>query len=215
MIAGIIKQVWRNLLFVLVGNEKYYPASRWDAIYKNGYHLDVNDQAARYGALLGIMERYDRGSPVLDLGCGEGLLEQKFRRLSDTAMLGVDYSEEAIRSAKAKMVSGCDFICANYRELKFAQPFSLIVLNESLYYIDDVRETLDELSRYLVTDGVFIISMFDAFSTRRIWSALRVGYVTVHAIVVKDDTHGKIWQIRVLRPARTAKAECVEVPEKK
>lgn len=206
IISAMLKGVCRNLRFLWVGNERYYPASRWDRIYTGGYHLDVRDQDARYGALLALMERYDGPCPILDVGCGEGILEQKFRRLSRSRMLGIDYSQEAIKLANAKNIPACEFICADYRKCNLQQHFGIIVLNESLYYVDDVVGTLGELSQYLSSDGLFIVSMFDAFSTRHIWSALRTHYAVLRSIVVGDETHGKKWRIRVLEPAARHKS---------
>jgi trans-aconitate methyltransferase len=200
IISDMLRVVWRNLLFLWVGNERYYPASRWDRIYREGYQLDIREQDARYGALLALMERYDSPRSILDVGCGEGILEQKFRRLSKSPMLGIDYSEEAINLATAKRIPACEFICANYRQCKLQQEFGIIVLNESLYYVDNVVETLDELSQHLSSDGVFIVSMFDAFSTRHIWRALRTHYAVLRSIVVRDEINGKKWLIRVLQP---------------
>lgn len=206
-ISTLISRSRQNLRFLFVGNERYYPSSRWDGIYREGYHLDVKEQAARYGALLALMECHDGLGPILDVGCGEGILEKKFRRLSSSPMLGVDYSAEAINSANQKAIPGCDFLCANYRECNFSQQFGMIVLNESLYYVDDVLGTLQGLSKYLHPGGVIIVSMFDAFSTRRIWSALHLHYGVLQAVVVKDETHFKSWQIQVLQPAEIYKNE--------
>jgi len=192
--------VWRNLLFLSRGNERYYPASRWDRIYTEGYHLDVPEQDARYGALLGLMQRYDGPCHILDVGCGEGILEQKFRRLSSSRMLGIDYSLEAIKLANAKNIPACEFICADYRKCKFQQRFGIIVFNESLYYVDNVVGTLKQLSQHLASDGVFIVSMYDAFDTRHMWGALSAHFAIPRSIVVVDETHGKKWRIGVLEP---------------
>jgi len=189
-----------NIRYLFVGNERYYPAKRWDSIYTKGYHLDVREQDARYGALMGLMERYDRDSPILDVGCGEGILEQKFRRVSNTTMLGVDYSQEAVKLANEKNIPHCQFICADYRKCDLRQHFGIIVFNESLYYVDEAVGAVNELSRYLSDEGVFIVSMFDALPTRRIWSALRKNYLLLQSVVVEDETNGKRWRIRVLGP---------------
>ena len=196
----MLRTVWRNLLFLSRCNERYYPASRWDRIYAEGYHLDVREQDARYGALLAVMESYDKPCPILDVGCGDGILEQKFRRLSGSHMVGIDYSEEAIKLAAAKGIPSCEFVCADYRRCQFKQDFGIIVLNESLYYVDDVVRTLGGLSNHFSPGGVFVISMFEAFSNRRIWSTLRTHYVVLRSIVVEDETNGKKWGIRVLEP---------------
>jgi trans-aconitate methyltransferase len=203
----MLRRAWRNLLFLWAGNERFYPASRWDAIYREGYHLDVRDQDARYGALLALLERYDSSYPILDVGCGEGLLEQKFRRLSKSPMLGLDYSQEAVELANAKRIPDCEFICSDYRTCNLQRRFGIIALNESLYYVDNPVEALNGLSQYLVASGVFIISMNDTFPTRCIWNRLAKHFNALQSIVVKDETHEKAWHIRVLKPVEMNKEE--------
>jgi trans-aconitate methyltransferase len=199
-LSAILRRGLVNVRYLFVGNERYYPAKRWDSIYIQGYHLDVWEQDARYGALMGLMQRYEGQCPILDVGCGEGILEQKFRYVSKAPMLGVDYSREAIKLADARNIPQCQFICADYRKCDLRQHFSIIVFNESLYYVDDAVGALNDLSRYLSDEGVFIVSMFDAFPTRRIWSALRTDYLVQQSVVVRDETNGKMWRIRVLGP---------------
>jgi 2-polyprenyl-3-methyl-5-hydroxy-6-metoxy-1,4-benzoquinol methylase len=180
--------------------ERYYSAAGWDRSYTEGYVLNTTDQDARYGALLALMRRYDRGGAILDLGCGEGLLEEKYRRLSSSRMLGVDYSQEAIKLATGKTIPACQFVCADYRACEYPEAYGIIVLNESLYYLEDAPGVLRELSRRLSSEGVLIISMFQTLVTRRIWKAVLPEYLIVRSILVQDETHSKAWRIRVCKP---------------
>ncbi len=182
--------------------ERYYSAGGWDQSYSAGYILDSEDQDARYGALLALMQRYDRRAPILDAGCGEGLLEQKFRPLSLSRMVGIDYSREAIHLARAKQIPDCEFLCADCRICRWTEQFGMIVFNESLYYLANANEVLWTLSHNLVPEGVFVISMFDRLVTRRIWKALTPHYVIRHSVAIKDETHRRRWHIRVLAPRR-------------
>ncbi len=193
------KRVMRHL-FVERSYERYYSAAGWDRNYAKGYVLNTNDQDARYGALLALMRRYDQGEAILDLGCGEGLLEQKYRNLTSSPILGVDYSQEAINLASAKNIPACQFLCADYRACEYPEPYGLIVLNESLYYLEDAVGVVQELSRHLSPEGVLIISMFQTLVTRRIWKALVSHYLLLQSVVVQDETHDRSWRIRVLRP---------------
>lgn len=193
------KRVLRHL-FVERSYERYYSASGWDHSYAQGYLLDASSQDARYGALLALMQRYDRGETILDLGCGEGLLAQKFRKLGASPIVGIDYASEAIRLANAKHLPNCQFVCADYRKYPYQGPYGLIVLNESLYYLEDAVDTLEQLSRHLAAEGVLVISMFRTLVTRRLWKALLPQYRSVQSVFVQDETHGRSWHIRVLQP---------------
>jgi trans-aconitate methyltransferase len=202
----MVRRAWWNLRFLLAGNERYYPASRWEKSYLDGYSLEADDQDARYGALTALMERYDQGRGILDLGCGGGLLEQKYQRLSKSPMLGVDYSQEAVKQAIAKGLPNCQFLCSDYRKCEVHGPFDMVIFNESLYYIDDVGGTLHGLLPALASNGVMIVSMYESFPNRRIWKSLLRQCRTLRSVLVSDATHEKQWQIRVLQwePTRSS-----------
>ena len=146
------------------------------------------------------MGRYAADGPILDAGCGDGVLEQAFRDVSRVRIVGIDYSLEAIERAKARRVADCSFVQADYREFTPTERFPLIVLNESLYYVEDFLAVLRSLSRWLAADGVFIISMFDTLVTRRIWKAVASSYETLQDVEIRHRATGRRWRIRVLRP---------------
>jgi 2-polyprenyl-3-methyl-5-hydroxy-6-metoxy-1,4-benzoquinol methylase len=199
MTFATAKRIVRHLL-VERSYERYYSAHGWDKSYTEGYVLDSDDQDARYGALLALMQRYDQGETILDAGCGEGLLEQKYRQLSPSRMIGIDYSQEAIKLARAKGIPRCHFACIDYRHCDLGQRYGMIVFNESLYYIENVSQVLGTLSHQLTRQGVLIISMFDRLVTRRIWKAIIPQYAIRQSVAVKDETHHRRWHIRVLTP---------------
>jgi 2-polyprenyl-3-methyl-5-hydroxy-6-metoxy-1,4-benzoquinol methylase len=194
------RRVWRNLLFLMYGNEPYYSAERWDRSYLEGYNLDVCEQDARYGSLVSLLLRYDSGLPILDVGCGDGVLAEKFRRVSESRIVGIDYSEQAIKLAVAKNIQGGTFICSDYRSCDLQETFGIIVANESLYYINDAVPVLKKLCQFLSRNGVLIVSMYDAFDNRHIWTRVLKQFCVVRSLMVSDETYGKQWQIRVLRP---------------
>ncbi len=180
--------------------EQYYPAGRWEQDWAGRYDLDVPKEDGHYGALLALMRRYDRGGPILDAGCGDGLLEQIFRPLSTSRILAFDYSHAALERARARNLAGCEFFHADSRQYQGSELCSAVILNESLYYIEDYLGVMRNLSRCLKPDGVLIVSMYDTLITRRIWSALDRAYLRIQGIAVRDESSGLLWRIRVLRP---------------
>jgi trans-aconitate methyltransferase len=116
--------------------------------------------------------------------------------------VGIDYSGEAVARAQARRIPECTFATVDYREFSPAERFSLVVLNEALYYADDPLGVLRSLARWLSADGVFIVSMFDTLVTRRIWKALESTYEMLDDVKVRRRTTGRRWRIRVLRPIR-------------
>jgi len=64
--------------------------------------------------------------------------------------VGIDYSLEAIERAKTRQVPNCSFAQSDYREFTPTERFPVIVLNESLYYVEDLGACSESLR---VPDG--------------------------------------------------------------
>jgi SAM-dependent methyltransferase len=180
--------------------EPSYPLDRWEKDWAGRYDLDVPKEDGHYGVLLALLRRYDRGGPILDAGCGDGLLEHLFRPLSASRMLAFDYSQAAVDRALARGLPGCEFFRADSRYYQPAERCSIVILNESLYYIEDYLGVMRNLSRGLKPDGVLIVSMYDTLINRRIWKALGHSYARLQGVAVRDEGTGVLWHIRVLRP---------------
>jgi SAM-dependent methyltransferase len=207
---ALVKRAVRHAL-VERSYARYYSADGWDHAYQEGYVLDSDDQDARYGSLLALMRRYDRGGLVLDVGCGEGLLLEKFRPLSSAQLVGVDYSARAIDLANSKNIPGCEFVRGDYREFMPERSCSLIVFNESLYYAEEFGRVLSRYSDLLTPQGVFIVSMFQRMVTSRIWRELLPCYRTLRSVRIEDDTFRRSWRIRVLQPLRRGASQSAGV----
>ncbi len=196
---GYVTRILRHLFYER-SYERYYSSAAWEKKWAGGYGLAEGKEEERYGALLTLMCRHAADGPILDAGCGDGVLEQVFRTVSRVQVVGIDYSLEAIERAKARQIPDCSFAQADYREFAPAERFPLIVLNESLYYVEDSLGVLRSLSRWLADDGVFIVSMFDTLVTRRIWKAVESTYERLQDVEIQHRVTGRRWRIRVLRP---------------
>jgi trans-aconitate methyltransferase len=196
---ALVKRAVRHAL-VERSYARYYSADGWDHAYQEGYILDSDDQDARYGCLLALMQRYDRGGLVLDVGCGEGLLLQKFRPLSSSRLIGVDYSARAIELASSKTIPGCHFTRSDYREFMPESPCAVVVFNESLYYTEDFEAVLRRYSGTLTAQGVLIVSMFERMVTNRMWREILPRYRTLRSVRIEDETFRRSWRIRVMQP---------------
>ena len=180
--------------------EKYYPPQVWDQMYQSGYSLDIPLEQSRYAVVTHLVRQHSRDRRILDAGCGDGLLEETCRNFG-LRILGIDYSHTAIRRAGERLSDTCEFICADVRGFVSHERFSVIVFNESLYYLDPCLESLHSMTALLDPNGVFIVSMYDTRITRRIWESLRYDFSVMREIRVK---HGVSWTIRVLRPHRSS-----------
>jgi trans-aconitate methyltransferase len=200
-VIGYVTRVLRHLLYER-SYGRYYSAATWEQRWARGYGEVEGSEEERYDALLALMCRHGGAGPILDAGCGDGVLEQRFRTVSGLRVVGIDYSREAVARAQARRIPECTFASADYREFTPTERFPAIVLNEALYYADDPLGVLRSLARWLAADGVFVVSMFDTLVTRRIWKALESTHETLDDVKVRRRTTGRRWRIRVLRPTR-------------
>ncbi|HVO63564.1 MAG TPA: class I SAM-dependent methyltransferase [Terriglobales bacterium] len=182
--------------------ERSFSADIWNNSWSHGYDLNILNEDARYGVVVAWMRRYERNGPLLDVGCGDGLLEERYRKVSTTQIIGFDYSSIAIERARARCLNDVEFLCADGRTFLPKRRFSVVVLNESLYYVDDYLGVMANLSRALIDDGVFIVSMHDTRVTRRIWKNVQRSYVLLHGAALRDETTDGFWRVRLLRPRR-------------
>jgi len=182
--------------------ENYYSAEVWDDKFKGGFGLDDPMEDSRYGALMMIMKRYENKGPVLDFGCGDGLLQEKFRAVSRVRLVGIDYAPAGIDKAKTRGLADCEFICADYRRFQPGERYSLLVFNEAIYYINDYMNVLERMTDYLLPDGHIVVSMFQTRVTARIWKQLMARLQMVQGAWTGDERSGRRWTIRVFeRPA--------------
>ena len=198
MKPGFIRRVFRHL-FVDKSYQDYYSDDSWTQSYQDGYDLDVDNQDGRYGVLLALLERYASDGPVLDAGCGDGVLASRIRRASDVSLVGIDYAESAIQIADTRNLENCKFQTSDFRAFKSDEAFSVIIFNESIYYVEGATDLLMSMQDMLKTDGVFLISMFETRVTRRIWKDIGKHFRTLQGVRVKDEGTGRVWHVRVLR----------------
>lgn len=193
------RRVLRHL-FVDDSYNDYYSANIWEKKYReDGFDcaLNVPEEDARYGALVALLRRYDHGGPVLDAGCGDGLLWEWYRPFSKSLLVGIDYAPAAIEKAVARNIPNTQFAASDYHGYIHPEACSVVVLNEALYYSGQYMEVVAALERMLKPDGVLVISMWDTLVTRRIWRKLATWSRAIQAVRVSDEGSKRQWRIAV------------------
>ncbi len=89
---------------------------------------------------------------VLDIGCGKGTFTAALKK-ENNYVLGVDVSATAIRKAKAKYPH-CDFAVMPASTIKSLGRFNLIVIMETLSYLEDWQQLLTDVSK--MTEWLYI-----------------------------------------------------------
>lgn len=195
-------RVFRHF-FVDQSAERYYSPELWQkkyAIDNYEQELSLPEEDGRFGALTALLRRYDRGGPLLDAGCGDGLLWQRYRPLSDSTLIGIDYAPAAIEKARARNIPNTIFEASDYHKFRVPEPCSLVVFNESLYYSDDYLNVLNSMEKTLKPDGLLVISMWENAIMRRMWRRLEPMYRPIHAVSVYDEGSRKRWRMVVYPP---------------
>ena len=175
----------------------------WESQYLNGdwIYLKQLEQLARYSVIVGYLQYFKHGCSILDVGCGEGILQEKLSAHGYSKYVGVDISEAAITKALHKKDEKTYFIRADIEDYTPTESFDAIIFNESIYYLND---PLNVLERYvdaaLREGGILVISTYAQYERGMcILEGLKAVYTLLDEV---NTTHGsKAWVCSVFVPA--------------
>ena len=106
----------------------------------------------------GLHRRFARGRKALDAGCGGGRYTVALRRFGFQPVIGVDFSEQGIRDAKARLhrsrVEGVSFRNGSVLDLPFEDAtFDFVFSNGVLHHTRHLSRGCRELLRVLKAGG--------------------------------------------------------------
>lgn len=154
----------RSLARRLVDRQRYvrHPARYWDARHaRHGAGLEGvgciclgedenrSDYEAKWDRIRPLVERLPSGCHVLDAGCGNGFLTARMQALG-LRVDGVDFSEAAIASARARLGAGPRLHVSPLDRFGAGRHYDAVVCIDVLFHIvdDDLwRGTVDNLAR--------------------------------------------------------------------
>jgi SAM-dependent methyltransferase len=170
---------------LLADNKKENEADCWG-------RLRNPSELGRYSVIHGFVQEFARDGSVLDVGCSEGLLQE---RIAYGQYLGIDVFPQAIARAGLKANERTRFMHADAASFAPDELFDAIIWNECLYYLRDPIGVIQRYRQYLRPRGVMIVSMFyQTFATRRLFRQLKVlGPVLAEVQLVASN---KAWVLR-------------------
>ena len=123
--------------------------------------LGSDHESVRYIKIDEYLNQYKPKS-ILDLGCGDGILNRRMTYNGHNYFLGIDYAKESIKMAEAENYPKAEFQTKDLIEFTPPQKFDAIILNEAFYYIHDTKknEVIDTILNSLTPNGIFIVSIF-------------------------------------------------------
>ena len=101
---------------------------------------------------------------ILDIGCGGGVNIEKFLKLTDNNVDGIDYSdvsvkESAKRNQKAIGDKRCRIIQADVSKMPIDdEVYDLVSAFETIYFWPDIENTFKEVLRIIKPNGQFVIA---------------------------------------------------------
>lgn len=183
-----------------------YPESRefWESCWINGQwdYLRQIDQLAHYSIIAGYVRYFKQEGSILDIGCGEGILQGRLTTQGYSKYVGVDVSDEAINRACSKQDEKTFFVREDVNNYIPSELFDIIIFNEILYYFDDPLKVLRRYEHYLNPGGIFIISMrLDkgaASLWKGMWRRAESAYISVDETKVVNKS-GASWICKVFK----------------
>jgi 2-polyprenyl-3-methyl-5-hydroxy-6-metoxy-1,4-benzoquinol methylase len=169
-----------------------YAKGDWD-------YLSGLTELSRFSVVAGYCHYFHPCGKILEIGCGEGVLQERLYSAKYKRFVGVDISDEAIRRASQKQDEKTVFVREDATVYVPNDRFDIIVFNESLEYFSDPLGTVQRYAHFLDQTGIFIISMFagiDTVRAKRIWKQLETVYSPKAETTVSTQP-GYSWVIKV------------------
>ena len=137
---------------------------RWDPDAYAEHARFVSDLGAPVADLLDPQP----GERVLDLGCGDGALTERFTR-AGCVVVAVDSSPEQVWAAMAR---GLDAHIVDIRELTFEAEFDAVFSNAALHWVAEADRVINGVWRALKPGGRFVAELGGAGCVASIRAAL-------------------------------------------
>lgn len=160
----------------------------WDALYEAGRWNFLHDlpELAHYSVLVGYCHFFFPKGAYLEIGCGEGILQQRLKSLNYSLYTGVDVSQLAINKANKFSDARTRFTACDALKYDDDNLYDIIIFNESLYCFNDCAAVLNHFSKMLTTNGLFIISMHVQSVSDEHWRVIDSQFSVVDSVTIEN-----------------------------
>lgn len=195
----LLKKLTDRLLKILPYRPVQVAKEEWNSQYSLGKwnYLRQVGELAHYSVIAGYCHYFRPGGRLLDIGCGEGILQERLCSTGYSRYTGVDISEKAVKLASGRQDEKTFFVQADVAEYQPDSLSDIVIFNECLYYFQYPLGIAKRYERFLTEEGLFIVSMFATEKTGHIWKILEPFYAVQDEVFVKNRS-GVSWNIKVL-----------------
>lgn len=192
----------RRLIELISGHGKPKPKAVWESKYLKGKYDSLKKLGglAHYSVIAGYFHYLKNGGSILDVGCGDGLLQSRLNLNGYSYYLGIDISDTAITRASSKSNNKTFFFREDAMKFVPKERFDAIIFNENLMCYYDPLAILKKYQNYLKKDGLFIVSMIVNNRNFFIWKRLKNKFTTLDETKIKNK-NGLRWICKVLNPS--------------
>jgi 2-polyprenyl-3-methyl-5-hydroxy-6-metoxy-1,4-benzoquinol methylase len=152
--------------------------TRWDHQYEKGKWEYLNDalEAERFQAVLTATQSYSANGSILEIGCGEGILQSRMKPDSYSRYMGIDLSEVAIQKAAHLCNGHTSYQAADMETFTTEEKFDVVLFNESLYYAKKPLLLLQQYAGFLKPGGYLILSIYQTTDNQALLNRLSAAY---------------------------------------
>lgn len=145
----------------------------WDGEYASGFgdRLRLPDDQEHNRMLVDFMVSSNKNKTILDVCCGEGALLDALEPQGYQKYVGFDFSDVALRNVAKRADSRTSFVKGLAESFIPDGRFDSIVFNECLYCLADPLQVVRRYERYLLPDGVILVSLFTQTETIKLLAA--------------------------------------------
>jgi SAM-dependent methyltransferase len=170
--------------------DSQYSLGRWDYLKQIG-------ELARYSVIAGYCHFLKEGGKILDLGCGEGILQERLCYTRYSRYVGVDISAEASSKTFSRDREKTLFVQADISDYNPNGRFDIVIFNECLYYLKDPLGAVNRYASFLEEGGLLIVSMSVTENNNHIWKMIEKSYDIMDEVLVVNKTARLSWVIKV------------------
>lgn len=174
----------------------------WDEQYA-GQHWDFLTgvgELAHYAVIAAYGSYLRPHAAVLDLGCGEGVLYDRYLPLGCRRYVGVDISQTAVARLAERASPENEFVAQDAETYEPDGAFDVIIFNESITYFTEPEASFERYARWLAPDGIMIVSCHvQSPRAQAIQRNLKTRHEVMDETVVQQGSAS--WRVTVLRPA--------------